>query len=236
MQSAINSLEQIQIVYTDDDVLVVNKPAGLLTIADGYDPTQPYLKKYLEEKYGPVWVVHRLDKLTSGIMVFARNAQAHRFVSLQFESRQVGKKYLCFCIGSPPWQTHDELSPLRVNADKKHRTLVDVAKGKPSKTSFSIINRFQFTSFIEAVPHSGYTHQIRSHLYFLGYPIIGDGLYGFKETRYQDRLPDSLRDGFHGFLMLCAKEITLTLPSDPSPRTFTIDLPIYFQDFANSQI
>jgi RluA family pseudouridine synthase len=229
-------LEQVQIIYQDDNVLVVNKPAGLLTIADGYDPTQPYLKKYLEDKFGPVWVVHRLDKLTAGLIVFTRNSEAHRFVSLQFEKRKVEKKYYCYVVGCPGWQNQVNISLLRINADKKHRTLVDIEKGKPSKTSFFVIKQYSYVSFIEAIPYSGYTHQIRSHLYSMGFPIYGDELYGFKETRYQNLLPERMCGGFEGFLMLCATQITFSLPSDRQPKTFSIDLPRHFQDFVNSQI
>jgi tRNA pseudouridine32 synthase / 23S rRNA pseudouridine746 synthase len=229
-------LNQVQIIYLDDDILVVNKPAGLLTISDGYDPAQPYLKKYLEGKFGPIWVVHRLDKLTSGLIVFARNAEAHRYLSLQFENRSVEKKYHCYVVGKPAWTTYLNDYPLKVNADKKHRTLVDLEKGKPSKTAFSVIQTYTYLSCLEAIPHSGYTHQIRSHLYSLGFPIVGDELYGFKETRYQNLLPENLRDGFQGFLMLCAKQITLNLPLDHQPKTFSINLPHYFLDFHNALI
>jgi RluA family pseudouridine synthase len=226
-------LDQVQIVYQDDDILVVNKPAGLLTISDGYDPTQPYLKKYLEGKFGPIWVVHRLDKLTAGLIVFARDPEAHRYLSVQFEKRMVEKKYYCYVVGHPDWQSRVNDSPLKVNADKKHRTLVNLEKGKPSKTSFNVLRKYTFVSFVEAIPYTGYTHQIRSHLSSMGVPIVGDELYGFKEKRYQDLLPVKMREGFGGFLMLCAKQITFSLPMDHQPKTFTINLPQHFLDFEN---
>jgi len=220
-------------VYQDDDILVVNKPAGLLTLSDGYDPAQPYLKKYLEGKFGPIWVVHRLDKLTAGLIVLARDSETHRYLSIQFEKRLVEKKYYCYVVGCPDWQTRVNDTPLKVNADKKHRTLPDCEKGKPSKTSFRVIRELSFVSFVEAIPHTGYTHQIRSHLYSMGFPIFGDELYGFKELGYQDVLPEKMREGFDGFLMLCAKQITLSLPMDHQPKTFTIDLPSHFLKFEN---
>ena len=228
--------DQVQIVYQDDDLLVVNKPAGLLTISDGYDPTQPYLKKYLEGKCGPVWVVHRLDKLTAGLLVFARNPEAHRFLSVQFEKRMVEKKYYCYVVGQPDWQSRINESPLRINADKKHRTLVDLTIGKPSKTRFNVLRKNIYLSFVEAIPSTGYTHQIRSHLSSMGFPIIGDELYGFKEKRYQDVLPERMRGGFSGFLMLCAKQITISIPKDHQQKTFSINLPQHFQNLDNSLI
>ena len=229
-------LSQVVIVFQDDDILIVNKPAGLLTISDGYDPAQPYLKKYLEGKFGPVWVVHRLDKLTAGLIVFARNPKTHRYLSIQFEKRLVSKKYSCYVVGTPDWQNRTIVSPLKVNADKKHRTLVDFANGKPAKTSFLIVNRLSWVTLVEAVPFTGYTHQIRSHLYSIGFPIYGDALYGFKEVRYQNILPEKMRSGYGGFLMLCAHQITLSFPNDHQSRVFSIDLPQHFLDFDNTII
>jgi RluA family pseudouridine synthase len=236
MGNDISLFDQVQIIYQDETILVANKPAGLLSIPDGYAPNLPNLKKYLEGKFGSIWVVHRLDKLTSGLIVFARNAEAHRYLSLQFENRLVEKKYYCYVVGCPAWENFVTSFPLKVNADKKHRTLVDLEKGKPSKTAFSVVQMYTNVSYLEAIPYSGYTHQIRSHLFALGFPIFGDELYGFKETRYQNLLPEELRAGFKGFLMLCAKQITLDLPMNSQPKTFTIVLPQYFLDFFNTLI
>ena len=149
--------DQVQIIFQDDDILVVNKPAGLLTISDGYDPTQPYLKNFLESGFGRIWVVHRLDRLTAGLLVFARNPEAHRNLSNQFEKRKVEKKYYCYVIGRPDWQNQTYDCALRVNADKKHRTLADLEKGKPSKTSFTVLQKHVHVSFVEAIPFTGYS-------------------------------------------------------------------------------
>ncbi len=94
----------LHILHIDPDILAVNKPSGLLTIRDGYNPLQPCLKEMLERDHGKVWVVHRLDKDTSGTILFARSAQTHRELNQQFEKHTVQKTYFALVHGSPCWQ------------------------------------------------------------------------------------------------------------------------------------
>src|SRR5512133_3946911 len=89
------------ILYQDETLLAVNKPAGLRTIPDGYNPTLPYLAALLEPAFGRVWVVHRLDKDTSGAILFARTAESHRALNQQFEQRKVKKEYHAIAVGMP---------------------------------------------------------------------------------------------------------------------------------------
>ena len=89
------------LLYQDESILVVNKSAGIPVLPDGWEPEAPYLVKQLEEQFGHLWVVHRLDKITSGVLVFARTAEAHRTLSLLFESRDVHKVYHAIVIGNP---------------------------------------------------------------------------------------------------------------------------------------
>jgi RluA family pseudouridine synthase len=165
------------ILYQDEDVLAINKPAGLLSIPDGYDLSLPHVAGVLAPQFGKVWIVHRLDRETSGVLLLARSLEAHRDLNLQFEHRQVNKIYHALIVGQPVWEEIEMDAPLLVNADRKHRTLVSKLNGKPAQTSLRVLSRFTDASLIEARPHTGYTHQIRAHLAFSGFSILQDKLY-----------------------------------------------------------
>ncbi|WP_299027959.1 RluA family pseudouridine synthase [uncultured Thermanaerothrix sp.] len=168
----------IEILFEDEHLLAVNKPAGILTIQDGYDAAKPFLSHLLSEHFGRLWVVHRLDRDTSGVLLFARNAQVHRSLSLQFERRQVQKIYHLITYGHLAQEEIEVTHPLRVDADRRHRTVVDPFRGKPACTIFRILKRLENDFLLlEAQPLSGYTHQIRAHLSALGLQILGDKLY-----------------------------------------------------------
>jgi tRNA pseudouridine32 synthase / 23S rRNA pseudouridine746 synthase len=178
--------EIARLIYQDHSILIVNKPPGLLTIADGYNSTLPYLSSILMPQFGRIWVVHRLDRDTSGVIIFARSKTAHKHLNLQFAKRQIRKTYQALIIGNPEWEDYWIQLPLRVNGDRKHRTVVDVQNGKPASTHIKVIERFQNCCFVEARPRSGYTHQIRAHLLSAGCPIVGDKLY---QPREKDIVP-----------------------------------------------
>jgi RluA family pseudouridine synthase len=170
-----------RILYIDDALLVVDKPAGLPTLVDGWNPEAPYLLGLLREKYGPLWVVHRLDRETSGVIVFARTAEAHRSLNMQFEGRKmerVEKVYHAVAAGAPEWDEKTVKLPLRSNAGHRHRTVVNPRRGKPAHTDFRVLRRLDKYTLVEAQPHTGRTHQIRVHLAAVGLPIVGDKLYG----------------------------------------------------------
>ncbi len=168
----------MEILYQDDDIFVLNKPSGLPVLPDGWEKDAPYLVKLLEEQYDRVWIVHRLDKGTSGVMVFARNADAHRRLNIQFEEHIARKIYHAIMVGVPPWEEKIARHLLRANVGHKHRTMVDDRKGKPSETRFKILKRYASYVLSEAVLMTGRTHQIRVHAFALGYPLLGDTLYG----------------------------------------------------------
>src|SRR5512136_52778 len=94
----------IPVLFCDEALLVINKPAGLSTLPDGYDPSLPHIKLLLERQYSRLWIVHRLDKETSGVLCLARSASAHRLLNTQFEQRRVSKVYHALVIGTPDWQ------------------------------------------------------------------------------------------------------------------------------------
>jgi len=166
------------VLYQDDYLLAVNKSAGLATVPGGWERDAPSLVKLLEADSGRLWIVHRLDKVTSGVVVYARTAEAHRTLSLLFESHAVVKTYHAIVVGVPKWDEHTARHPLRLNMGHSHRTVVDHSRGKPSGTSFRVLERFSGYSLLEAVPATGRTHQVRVHAYALGFPLLGDTLYG----------------------------------------------------------
>ncbi|GAB4463328.1 MAG: RluA family pseudouridine synthase [Anaerolineales bacterium] len=172
----------MNILFSDEHLLVLDKPAGLPVLPDGWEKDAPYLVKLLEQEFGKVYIVHRLDKITSGVMVFARTAEAHRALSLQFENREAEKIYHAIVEGNPNWNEKTARFPLRTNVGHKHRTVVDPKGGKPSETRFSVLKRYQAGARLEAKPMTGRTHQIRVHARALGHPLLGDLLYGASPT------------------------------------------------------
>ena len=141
----------------------------------------------LESKYRKVWVVHRLDKITSGVMVFARTPEAHRELSRQFEWHEVEKVYHAIIEGVPFWDERTARHMLQSNVGRKHRTVVVRKKGKTSETYFKVLGRGQAEALVEARPRTGRTHQVRVHLSALGLPLLGDVLYGAKDTELISR-------------------------------------------------
>ena len=180
----------MNVIYQNEHILVLNKLAGLPVLPDGWEKDAPYLVKMLEDEYGKIWIVHRLDKITSGVMVFARDAETHRALNMQFENHQAEKVYHAILQGNPKWDEKTARHPLRANVGHKHRTMVDNKNGKPSQTRFKVLKRFQArpeqglgdAALIEAQPMTGRTHQIRVHAFALEHPLLGDTLYGAEET------------------------------------------------------
>jgi 23S rRNA pseudouridine1911/1915/1917 synthase len=176
---------RISLIHLDSSILVVSKPSGLATIPEGYDAQAPDLAALLRAEYGDLWVVHRLDRDTSGVLVLARTESAHRLLNDQFESRQVSKVYHALVKGHPAWNDTVVSAPLLVDADRHHRTMVDQHNGKPAVTSFRVLERFgrggRRWALVEARPETGRTHQIRVHLMTLGNPVAVDALYGTKQ-------------------------------------------------------
>lgn len=166
-----------EIIFTDNDVILVNKPAGLLSIQDGYNPKLPHVRTILEPEFGALWIVHRLDKETSGIMLLARNAEAHRKLNMAFREHQVEKIYHGLVTPPPTWQQKDVNLPLHTNADRNHRTRVDQTGGKTACTTFTIEKWFQFGVLMKISIKTGITHQIRAHLRALHLSLLGDTLY-----------------------------------------------------------
>jgi tRNA pseudouridine32 synthase / 23S rRNA pseudouridine746 synthase len=208
----------MHIIYEDPDILVINKPSGVLSIADGYDKNIPHLRTLLEPEFGRLWIVHRLDKETSGVVILARSAEAHKDLNGQFSYHLVRKEYAALVYGIPPEEFSDK-SPLLVNGDRRHRTIGDETRGKPAQTKFSLDrNLSEFASLVKAKPLTGFTHQIRSHLLHSGFPILGDLLYSTPESTETSLRLELPRVALH------SQKITIVHPNG-GEYTFLADFP-----------
>ncbi len=178
-----------QIIFEDKALLVIDKPARLLSLPDGHDPQKPHLRSILGPEFGRLWIVHRLDRETSGVMVLARDEDAHRTLNHQFSHRLVTKTYHALVAGNPDWDETNVDLPLRSNVGRRGRSVVDQLKGKEAISIFRIVKRIHDVALVEAQPKTGRRHQIRVHLYKLGHPVLSDLLYGEgKRSPWIDRL------------------------------------------------
>lgn len=219
-------------IYSDNDIVVLNKRSGLLIAADRYDEDAPRLDLLAEQEFGKLFAVHRIDKDTSGVIIYAKNAEAHRNLSMQFEDRKVEKVYHCLINGRPLWQTLHVDLPLQPDGDARHRTVVNKRFGKPAVTDFSVLGICGPYSWIEARPKTGRTHQIRVHLAENGLCIVCDPLYSGNQKPI--RL-SSLKKNWNGDpfeekpllsrLALHAYKLTITHPVTGERMTFTAPYP-----------
>ena len=175
------------ILLEDSALVVLNKPAGVLTIPDRYHTELPNLKGFLERKFGKIFPIHRLDKETSGVILFAKDPDTHKFLNTQFQNRSVSKKYLALVDGimEPEQGVID-----RPIAPSKRPGLMTVhPKGKPAHTEYRVLEKFGRFSLVELEIKTGRTHQIRVHLQAKGYPLAVDSVYGKRDAifckRYQ---------------------------------------------------
>jgi 23S rRNA pseudouridine1911/1915/1917 synthase len=169
--------KSLEIIYEDDNLIVVNKPAGVLTIPDRYDDEIPNLYHILQEKYGEIWIVHRLDKDTSGLIVFAKDPETHRDLSLQFEKHKVKKIYHVVIKGIFSKEEIDIDIPL-IDDPKRKGKVAPSVRGKESLTKVKTLERFRAATLIEADLVTGRHHQIRAHCAAIGHPLLIDEMYG----------------------------------------------------------
>ncbi|OGU57529.1 MAG: hypothetical protein A2X64_04690 [Ignavibacteria bacterium GWF2_33_9] len=177
-----DQFEQLEIIYEDSNLIAINKPSGTLTIPDRFNSELPNLSSILKKKFGIIFIVHRLDRDTSGIILFAKDAETHRKLNIAFENSEVIRKYHVIIDGLLPQDKMEIDIPLRPSRTKVGMT-VPSAKGKPSLTKVKIIEKFRNASLIECELITGRHHQIRVHLQTIGYPLLIDELYG-KNTEF----------------------------------------------------
>lgn len=213
----------LDILFENDDLLVVNKPAGMVVHpSPGHDAGTlvhavlghvPELEGIGgEDRPG---VVHRLDKDTSGLIMLAKNERAHRWLQDQFRQRKVEKTYLALVDGAPPTPTGRIEAPL--GRDTSHRKLMTIqppGKGRDAVSEYRTLERFAAHTLLEVHPLTGRTHQIRVHLAFIGCPIVGDRVYGHKKPTLEIS-----RQFLH------AARLKVILPRETQTRTFEVGLP-----------
>lgn len=213
----------LDIVFENDDLLVINKPAGMVvhpaaghasgTLVNAVLGYAPHLEGIGgEERPG---VVHRLDKETSGLILLAKNERAHRWLQDQFRLRRVQKTYLALVDGKPPTPSGRVEAPIgRDPKNRKRMAIVPPGKGREAVSEYKTLETFEKHTLLEFHPHTGRTHQIRLHCAFLKCPIVGDEVYGRKTP--------TISIGRH---FLHAWRLTILLPTEKEPRTFEAPLP-----------
>ncbi len=213
----------LDIIFENDDVLVLNKAAGMVVHPSAGHESGTLVHAILahapdmEGVGGEIrpGVVHRLDKDTSGIIIMAKNDRAMQFLQAQFMERTVQKSYLALVNGTPPTPTGRIEAPIgRDPSHRKKMAIVSPGKGRDAISEYKTIESFDGYTLLDVAIMTGRTHQIRLHCAFLNTPVVGDTLYG----RRKERL--NLKRQF-----LHAAHLTITLPGEASPRSFSAPLP-----------
>lgn len=232
--------QAIEVLFENEQLLVINKPPGLPVIPDHWDPEVLNLRDLVQQRYEKIngssrqaiWTVHRIDADTSGLVVFARTKEMHRALSRFFEKEEVQKTYLAITLGSPDFE--EEIIDLPLQPHPTRPQFMQVHKqGKPSVTRVKVLERFKNFSLLEVFPRTGRTHQIRVHLKEAGIPLAVDPLYGsqasldlsqikpryFKKDEFEENRPLISR------LTLHAAAIQFLDPLNNQPRAFRAGLP-----------
>ncbi|MCX8481928.1 MAG: RNA pseudouridine synthase [Sediminibacterium sp.] len=179
------------IIFENMDFIVLDKPAGLLSIPDRMD-SEVNLKRLLQQKFGQIFTVHRLDKNTSGLILFAKHEQAHKQLSLIFEERKIEKKYIGLVEGNLPKNSDTIELPIMAHPGIMGKMIIHTG-GKMAITKYKTIESFNRYTFAAFDIYTGRTHQIRVHLQELGYPIVCDELYGTNKPIYYLHLKKSIK-------------------------------------------
>ena len=184
-------LQEFTLIHADRAFLVVNKPSGLLSVPGRGAEKQDCLIARVQKEYPDALIVHRLDCDTSGLLVLARSKETHRCLSMQFQDRQVNKRYIAVVKGKFEQTSGEVCLPLIVDWPNRPLHKVDFDTGKPSLTLYRVLNydETEQCSRVELIPETGRTHQLRVHMQALGHPILGDSLYADPEAKAKaDRL------------------------------------------------
>lgn len=226
--------EKFPVLYEDEELLVLNKPAGISTIPERYEVGIVSVLDVMKDSYPEIAAAHRIDKETSGVLVLCKTAESLRSLSDQFSRHLLRKVYHALVLGRPGEDEFVCEAFLQPDGDRKHRTLVR-KEGKVSLTRFSVIERFRTCTLVEALPETGRIHQIRAHLAHVGFPVLCDPLYGSGEPLFLSSFKRGYRPGADGErpllprLALHALRIEFTHPRDG--REVRIEAP-YPKDFS----
>lgn len=217
----------LEIIFENDELMVVNKPAGMVVHPAAGHPTGTLVNAALgyDPEFGEIGgearpgIVHRLDKETSGLIVMARSDAAHRWLQDQFRLRKVDKTYLALVEGRPPTPTGRVEAPIgRDPSHRKQMAILRPGKGREAVSEYKTLEVFPKHTLLEFHPHTGRTHQIRLHCLFLGCPIVGDKVYG--------RRNPILKLDRH---FLHAARLSIILPNETKLREFIAPLPSELQ-------
>lgn len=204
--------DPLSVIYTDKDLLIVDKPSGLLSVPGKTEPD--CLEARVKAAYPEALTIHRLDMATSGVMVFARNADAQRHVGLQFEKRYVKKTYAAHVQGRVIGDTGHINLPLICDWPNRPRQMVCFERGKPAQTDWEVLDRSETSTRLLLRPKTGRSHQLRVHMLAIGHPILGDRIYA-----------DEAGYAAAPRLQLHAQSLTLRKPTGGDWVTFQSDPP-----------
>lgn len=207
-----------EILYQDEDMLVLNKPSGLLSVPGKALEHKDSLQLRVQRAFPTATIVHRLDMATSGIIVMALNMDAHRTISKAFELRQTSKSYLARIHGCLKQQVGSIELPLICDWPNRPKQMVDHERGKHALTHFQSLASDESESLVELTPITGRSHQLRVHMLSLGHPILGDRLYAQGEA-----LAAASR------LQLHAKSLSFAHPVTQQTMNFECPAPFSFK-------
>ncbi len=229
--------QPIQIIFEDDDLIIVNKAADVLTIPDRFDTGKLSVYRYLSDRAPEkIYIVHRLDRETSGVLCFAKNEASHRHLSMQFEHKEAQKIYYALLDGVMQEDSGTIDKPIGEHPAIPGKMIVS-QKGKESLTLWQAVERFKNFTLVEADIKTGRTHQIRVHFQSIGYPLAVDSLYGrrdafflseVKQKKYRlgkhaEEEPLMSRSSLHAFRLSLNHPVSgkrLTFEAEP-PKDFS---------------
>jgi len=173
--------KRLSVLFENDNVIAIDKQPGIIVIPDQHTPKAETLVGLAElQAKSKLWVVHRIDRGTSGVLIFAKNEQAHAFISQQFEKGLVKKTYWAIVSG----RVEDDSGRIEVPISVDGRKVALDGEGKPSVTDYKVVERFRDFTLVEANPGTGRRHQIRLHFMSLGYPLAVDNEYSSREALF----------------------------------------------------
>lgn len=177
----------LKILFQDEDILVCDKPSGLLSVPGKAIEHRDSLQTRAQRVFPSATIVHRLDMATSGILILALNKPAHVHISRQFENRLTSKRYFARVYGHIDQDTGSIDLPLICDWPNRPKQMVDHERGKPSQTHFKVVSRDTYSTLVELIPITGRSHQLRVHMLALGHPILGDRLYAHETALGKSR-------------------------------------------------